>query len=241
VTIDIARIRGEDLQMRNEIQQRTRVAVTPKPLLRGWLHAGAAIAACVFTAALCWRSRADPPRLVSMLIFGLSMIELYGVSALYHIGNWTDAARGRLRALDHTNIFVQIAGTYTPLCFNVLSGPTRTTILGAIWVLAAGGVGSATLAPHTPRWVRIVLYVGMGWVALLALPVFLTVLPWQATASLVFGGLLYTVGALVYAVRWPDPYPRVWGFHEIFHAFVVAGGVTFAAVVWIWALPFPRA
>ncbi|MCA1598679.1 MAG: hemolysin III family protein, partial [Chloroflexi bacterium] len=120
--------------MRNEIQQRTRVAVTTKPLLRGWLHAGAAVAACVFTVALCWRSRADPPRLVSMLIFGLSMIELYGVSALYHIGNWTDAARGRLRALDHANIFVQIAGTYTPLCFNVLSGPTRTTILGAIWV-----------------------------------------------------------------------------------------------------------
>ena len=223
-------------------QRRARAtAVAPKPLLRGWLHMGAAVAACLFTVAVCWRSRADPPRLVSMLIFGLSMIELYGVSALYHIGNWTSAARGRLRALDHANIFVQIAGAYTPLCFNVLSGPTRTTILGAIWALATAGVGNAILATHAPRWIRVGLYVGMGWIALLALPVFLAVLPWQATATLVLGGLLYTVGALVYASRWPDPYPRVWGFHEIFHAFVVAGGITFATAVWIWALPFPRA
>ncbi len=226
--------------MRDMTRDQSCAAVAPKPLLRGWLHMGAAVAACLFTVAVCWRSRADPPRLISMLIFGLSMIELYGVSALYHIGNWTSAARGRLRALDHANIFVQIAGAYTPLCFNVLSGPTRTTILGAIWALATAGVGSAILAPHAPRWIRVGLYVGMGWIALLALPVFLAVLPWQATATLVLGGLLYTVGALVYASRWPDPYPRVWGFHEIFHAFVVAGGITFATVVWIWALPFPR-
>jgi len=213
----------------------------PKPLLRGWLHAAAALAAIVFTAVICWRSRADVPRLVSLLIFGLSMVELYGVSATYHIGRWTGATRRRLRALDHANIFVQIAGTYTPLCFNVLAGPARPAILAAIWALAAGGVSSATLTPHAPRWLRVGLYVAMGWVAVLVLPAFLSALPWQATAGLAAGGLLYTLGALVYALRWPDPFPRVLGFHEIFHAFVVAGGVTFATVVWVWVLPFPRA
>ncbi len=212
-----------------------------KPLLRGWLHVAAALAAVVFTIVVCWRSRADTPRLVSLLIFGLSMIELYGVSATYHVGRWTGATRRRLRALDHANIFVQIAGTYTPLCFNVLTGPARVAILCAIWALAAAGVGSATLTPQAPRWLRAALYVAMGWVALLALPAFLAALPWQATAGLAAGGILYTLGALVYALRWPDPFPRVFGFHEIFHALVVAGGITFAAVVWIWVLPFPRA
>ncbi len=215
--------------------------VPPKPLLRGWLHAAAALAAATFTVVICWRSRADPPRLVSMLIFGLSMVELYSVSAAYHIGDWTAPVRRRLRALDHANIFVQIAGTYTPLCFNVLAGPLRPAILGIIWSLAAAGVGCATLAPGASRGLRAALYVGMGSIAALAVPAFLDRLPWPATAGLALGGLLYMLGALVYARRWPDPFPRVLGFHEVFHILVVAGGVTFAALVWIWVLPFPRA
>jgi len=210
-------------------------------LLRGWLHAVAAVAAIVFTALVCWRGRADSIRLLSLLIFGLSMVELYGVSAVYHIGSWTGAARRRLRALDHANIFVLIAGTYTPLCVNVLAGHLRGAILGVIWALAAAGVGCATLTPRAPRLLRVALYVGMGWVALLALPAFVAALPWPATAGLLLGGALYTLGALVYARRWPDPFPRVLGFHEVFHLLVVAGGVTFAILVWVWALPFPRA
>ncbi len=215
-------------------------AEAPKPLLRGWLHAAAALVAVAFTVVVCWRGRADPPRALSLFVFGLSTIELYSVSAVYHIGGWTGAARRRLRALDHANIFVQIAGVYTPLCFNVLAGSVRPAILGVIWALAAGGVGCATLTPRAPRWARASLYVGMGWVAALVLPAFPSALPWPATAGLALGGLLYTLGALVYACRWPNPFPRVLGFHEIFHTFVVAGGGVFAAVVWIWVIPFPR-
>src|SRR5437016_11308287 len=106
-----------------------------KPLLRGWSHAIAAVASIVLTVALCWLSREDLPRLLSIFIFGLSMIELYTVSAIYHIITWSAKRRRVLRALDHANIFVLIAGTYTPVCFNILAGWMRITILVIIWFL----------------------------------------------------------------------------------------------------------
>lgn len=209
----------------------------PKPMLRGWFHAAAVLAALTFTVLACLRVRTDPARLVSMLIFGLSMIELFGVSALYHIGRWSAPVARRLRALDHANIFVFIAGTYTPLCFNILAGWFRPTLLTIIWLLAALGIGLATLTARTPRWVHVVLYVAMGWVSLLALPAFLALRPPLFVVALLAGGALYTVGAVIYATRRPNPWPAVFGFHEIFHLFVVAGAVVFAVAVWIWALP----
>jgi hemolysin III len=226
------------------LQHTTKAGATtvaaPKPLLRGWSHAVAALGAVAITVALCLLSRADPPRLVSMLIFGLSMVELYTVSAVYHIGRWGAARRRLLRALDHANIFILIAGTYTPLCFNVLNGWVRVALLALIWLLAATGVALAVFAPHMPRWVGTGLYIGMGWVALLALPAFAAALSWAAVATLLLGGVLYTLGGVVYAQRRPDPFPRVFGFHEIFHLFVIAGSVAFICAIWIWALPFPR-
>ena len=218
----------------------TTVHTLPKPLLRGRFHAAAAVAALALTTALGVRSHADPPRLIAMLIFGLSRVELYSVSAVYHIGRWGPVAWRRLRALDHANIFVLIAGTYTPLCFNVLSGWLRLAMLALIWALALAGAALATLTLRTPRWLSTALYVGMGWVALLALPAFARELGWVAVAMLLLGGGLYTAGAVVYARRRPDPFPRVLGFHEVFHLFVIAGGAAFAAAVWLWALPFPR-
>ncbi len=214
--------------------------VIPKPLLRGWFHAIADIASLIFTIILCIRSQDDLPRLFSLLIYGLSMIELYTVSAIYHIGKWPERIRRRLRSLDHANIFVLIAGTYTPLCFNLLHGWVRPTILILIWSLALLGVALATLTLHTPRWLTAGLYVAMGWVVIFAFPAFLAVVPWAALVWLLLGGILYTVGALIYARRRPDPLPRFFGFHELFHLFVIAGSVAFAVTVWVWALPFPR-
>jgi hemolysin III len=96
------------------------------------------------------------------------------------------------------------------------------------------------LAPGLPRWIGTGLYIGMGWVAVLALPAFLAVLPWTAVATLLLGGVLYTLGGVVYARRRPNPFPRVLGFHEVFHLLVVAGGATFATMIWLWVLPFPH-
>ncbi len=223
-----------------ENAQDTQAQLPIKPLLRGWSHAMAAVAALLVTVILCWLSRNDGARLISMLIFGLSMIELYTISALYHILPWSAAKKRVMRALDHANIFVLIAGTYTPLCFNILSGWLRLAILIAIWLLAAVGVGLSLFTLKVSRWLMAALYVGMGWVVVLALPTFLAAISWQGVATLLLGGVLYTIGALVYASKWPNPFPRVWGFHEIFHLFVIAGSVAFTVCVWVWALPFPR-
>ena len=212
--------------------------VVAKPLMRGWSLAAASLWAIGLTAALCVRARADTPRLISVAIFGLTMIELYSVSALYHIGMWRPLAARRLRSLDHANIFLLIAGTYTPLCVNVLTGWARVAMLVTIWALAILGVGLAVVAPDLPRKISAGLYIGMGWVAVLALPAFTAALHWPALLTLVAGGVLYTLGGVVYGWRWPNPFPRVFGFHEVFHLFVIAGGLAFAAVVWFWVLPF---
>ena len=126
---------------------------------------GLPFASLLLTIALCWQSRSDLPRLISLLIFGLSMLELYTISALYHIGRWHARTDRVLRAIDHANIFVMIAGTYTPLCFNLLSGWLRVTILLVIWILAAIGGGLAIFTLRLPRWITAALYIGMGWVS----------------------------------------------------------------------------
>src|SRR5579862_3511687 len=182
--------------MNNTLHSALAVPTRPvqKPLMRGWSHALAAFASLVLVVVFCVESWSDGPLLIALLIFGVSMLELYTISALYHIGRWGPRTARVLRAIDHANIFVLIAGTYTPLCFHLLSGWLRITILAVIWGLAATGVSLAVFALRLPRWVNAALYIGMGWMVLLALPAFLAVIPWYAVALLGLGGLLYTVG-----------------------------------------------
>jgi len=213
----------------------------PRPLLRGRLHAGGAVLAIVATALLVERTWSDTLRAVTMLIFGLSMVELYVVSATYHMGPWEGRKRSVFRALDHANIYVLIAGTFTPICVNVLDGWLRVAVLAVVWVLALSGVLAAAFALRLPRWGSVALYLILGWVALPALPELFRLLPAEPIALMFLGGVFYSVGAVVYALRRPDPFPRVLGFHEVFHLFVIAGSAAFFAVVWIWVVPYPRA
>lgn len=227
-----------DTTLNKEEQSPAAIAIS-KPLLRGWSHALAAAGALALTIVFCWLSRNDGPRLLALLIYGLSMIELYTVSATYHIGRWRPATRRVLRAVDHANIFVLIAGTYTPLCAVLLAGWVRVAMLVAIWVLALTGIGLAVVNERLPRWVNASLYVGMGWVAVLVLPALWAAMRW-GVALLVLGGALYTVGAVIYARKRPNPFPRVFGYHEVFHLFVIAGSAAFAVAIGIWALaPLP--
>jgi len=213
----------------------------PKPLLRGWSHAGAAVAALGTTVALYALCGDDRPRALSMLVFGVSMILLYAVSATYHIGRWQPRTERILRALDHANIYVLIAGTFTPLCVNVLDGSFRTTMLTVMWSIAGAGVVLSVFTDHLPRWLTAGLYVGMGWIGVVLLPSFAAHLPWPAVGLLLGGGVLYTVGAVIYALQRPDPYPQVFGYHEVFHLFVIGGSAAFAVAVWVFVLPFSRA
>lgn len=227
--------------MAHDRPERDRAHLLPKPLMRGWSHAAAAVAALITTIALVVLSGDDVARAVSMLIFGLSMIVMYGVSAIYHIGRWRPATARVLRALDHANIYLLIAGTFTPLCFNVLDGLLRDAMLVIIWSIALLGVGLSVFTEHLPRFVTAGLYIGMGWIGVVVVPAFAKLMPWPAVAVLLLGGLLYTVGALVYALRRPDPYPQVFGFHEVFHLFVIGGSAAFTVTIWVWVLPYTRA
>jgi hemolysin III len=211
-----------------------------KPLLRGWSHALAALAAVVITIVLLVQTRADIVRFLSVLVFGFSMIALYLGSAVYHIGRWQGRRATLLQAIDHANIFLLIAGTYTPICVNVMTGWLRVLVLTLIWLVGLSGALVSVLTLRLPRWILTGLYLGMGWIALIALPQLAQRLPWEAIALLLSGGLLYSIGAVVYALKRPNPLPRVFGFHEIFHLFTIAGGAAFVAMIWIWVVPFPR-
>jgi hemolysin III len=168
------------------------------------------------------------------------MIGLYSVSAVYHIGRWQGRRAVVLHALDRANIFLLIAGTYTPFCLIVLDGVMRVTLLALIWSLAAIGMGSAIFTIRLPRWASTSLYLGMGWLSLIVTPALVRALPAAAMAFVVAGGLLYSAGAVVYALKRPDPWPRIFGFHEIFHIFVVAGSAAFLIAIWGWVVPFAR-
>jgi hemolysin III len=207
-----------------------------KPLLRGWSHAVAAVVGGVGTVVLISRSSGDVPRLISVLIYGVSLVVLFGVSAVYHVGNWSPPRRALLRRLDHANIFVFIAGTYTPVAVNVLDGRWRIVVLVTLW--AAALCGSLAVAPalHIPRWALTGMYLLMGWVGVLVMPQVAERVG-AGVLLLAGGGALYSLGAVIYALRWPRLWPRVFGYHEAFHLLVVAASCLFFAFVVAFVVP----
>jgi len=211
-----------------------------RPLLRGYLHAWAAIGAAIGGTYLVVLSSDDRPRQLSMLVYGVGLTLLFAFSALYHLRTWGPVRESILRRIDHANIFVLIAATYTPLAFNVLSGSWRVAILGAVWGAALVGVVAAVAAVQLRRWARAGLYVAMGWIALAAMGQISEALPWPAIALVISGGVMYSTGALFYAVRWPDIWPRIFGYHEVFHLLTIAGALAFYLVVLVYVLPAPR-
>jgi hemolysin III len=162
---------------------------------------------------------------VAATIYALAVCALYGTSALYHRVNWQPAARAVMKRLDHSMILVLIAGTYTPFALLVLSGTTATVVLATVWGGALGGIALRMLWIGAPRWVVILPYLLVGWIALFVLP---DLLHAGGVATLVLvasGGLIYSLGALVYATRRPNPWPHTFGYHEVFHLMTILAGV----------------
>lgn len=196
--------------------------VTPRPYLRGTLHGGVAILAPAAMVLLLLL--ADSPRgYVGAAIFATSLMLLYTTSASYHLAPWPARARRVVMRLDHSMIFILIAGTYTPFCLSVVGDAWGIPMLAFVWTVAILGVGLKVRRPDAPRWLSVSLYIGLGWVGFIAAWPVVNNLPAWGVAMLAGGGLLYTLGALIYARRWPDPRPRWFGYHEVFHAFVVVG------------------
>ncbi|MDO4607014.1 MAG: hemolysin III family protein [Bowdeniella nasicola] len=209
-----------------------------KPKLRGWIHLATAPLALAAGIVLITLTPTVAGKL-SVVVFAFSTVLLFGHSAVYHRGTWSPRAAAILRRMDHANIFLLIAGTYTPLSVILLDYSTATLVLSVVWIGALVGIALRLLWLRAPRWLYVPLYIALGWVAVAFLRDF-----WTAGGPAVFwlvlsGGIAYTVGAIVYGTRWPDPAPRWFGFHEIFHLCTVGGYVchciaVFMAAVSLW-------
>jgi hemolysin III len=208
-----------------------------KPRLRGVSHQWAFFVSVATGVALVLAAP-NGRATAAVSIYAFSVAGLFGASALYHRINWsTTGARRWMRRLDHSMIFLLIAGTYTPFAVLALNGPLATAILIVVWAAALGGIVLKLAWIDAPKWLVALIYVAIGWVALAAFPQLLDKLGVTATAMVAAGGLLYTVGAVVYARKRPDPSPTVFGYHEIFHALVILAAALQYAVVAFWVLP----
>jgi hemolysin III len=211
-----------------------------KPRLRGWSHAVGAVFAIIGAAALVIASREQPAKALTMAIYGLSLILLLGMSAVYHIGTWRPRVRAVLRGLDHANIFLFIAATYTAVVFNAVTGYWRVGILVSIWLLAVIGMATLTGAIAIPRWAVAGLYVGLGWIGVVAIPQIAGSLGLPALLLILLGGLLYSTGALAYAFKRPRLWPATFGYHEVFHLLVLGASASFFLVMALYVVPFRR-
>jgi hemolysin III len=194
---------------------------TAKPKLRGWLHAvmfPLALAAGIVLVALAGTTEAR----VASAIFAISAALLFGTSAMFHRGNWSPRVHRFLRRMDHSNIFLIIAGTYTPFAVLLLPSSEGRTLLWIVWVGALAGVAFRVFWVSAPRWLYTPIYVALGWVAVFYLPDFVRRGGAAVVALILVGGVFYSVGALIYGLKRPDPSPRWFGFHEVFHSLTVA-------------------
>ena len=208
----------------------------PKPRMRGVSHQWAAIASVPLGIALIVMA-SGAREIVAASIYAFSLTALLSTSAVYHRVNWQrDGARRWMRRLDHTMIFVLIAGTYTPFALLVMEGTFADVILVTVWACAAGGAILNLAWWDAPKWFTSIVYVSTGWVAVAAMPQLWDRIGPLGVGLLALGGALYTVGAVIYATRRPDPSPEVFGYHEIFHALVIAASALQFAVIAIYAM-----
>ncbi|MEX1277023.1 MAG: hemolysin III family protein [Bacteroidota bacterium] len=178
-----------------------------------------------------------PWHIVSFSIFGMSLILLYAASSLYHLLPVGEQAVPILRKIDHIMIYVLIAGTYTPVCLVALRGPWGWSLFGTVWGLALGGILLKFFWMNAPRWFSTAIYLGMGWLVVIALAPLIEAMPAGGVIWLSIGGMFYTVGAVIYAVKKPNIVPGVFGFHELWHLFVMAGSFSHFWVMLRYILP----
>jgi hemolysin III len=198
------------------------------PRLRGWIHQYCAIAAVIAGVPLVALSWAEVSKRAghSTLTYALAIVAMFAVSAIYHRVHWESAyVRNWMRRLDHSMIFVLIAGTYTPFARLTMPRGTGYVVLAIVWGGAVAGIALTLFWPTAPRWLNVTLYLLLGWVAVWCLRMILADAGVAAVVLLALGGALYSLGAIFYGLRWPDPWPTTFGYHEIFHACTAAAAI----------------
>lgn len=192
-----------------------------KPKLRGWLHAGmfpVSLAAGIVLVALAPSGEAR----IAAVVFSIAAVLLFGTSALFHRGNWSPNVKNILRRMDHANIFLIIAGSYTPFAMLGLPEDQGRLLMTIVWSGALLGVLFRIFWMAAPRWLYTTLYLVVGWIAVFFLPELIDGVGVAAVVLIIIGGGLYTLGALVYGLKWPNPWHGWFGFHEVFHALTIA-------------------
>lgn len=206
------------------------------PRLRGVSHAYAFFVAVVAVALLIVFTPGGEPRMAAA-VYGVGLCALFGGSALYHRWRWNPSWRPWLRRIDHSTIYLFIAASYTPVGWLVLSGTTQWIVLITVWAGAIAGVTLSIAWINAPRALCALCYVALGWVAVLAFPQLRAELPSVALTLVALGGALYTIGAIIFALGRPNPWPKVFGFHEIFHVFVILAAIAHFVAMAGWIVP----
>ncbi|HET9858896.1 MAG TPA: hemolysin III family protein [Nocardioidaceae bacterium] len=209
-------------QVREQVREKLQEV---KPQLRGWLHAATAPLALAAGIVLIVLSPTPATRIGSA-IFAASALALFTASATMHRGTWSERTGLWLRRLDHSSIFLLIAGSYTPFTLILLEGEQRVTLLAIAWGGAALGILFRLFWTGAPRWLYTPIYIMLGWAAVFYFPAFFASAKAATITCLVVGGLLYTIGGFVYGFRWPNPSPRWFGFHEVFHTLTIIAFAT---------------
>jgi hemolysin III len=202
-----------------------------RPLLRGHSHQAMfflSLSACIL---LIIKSK-TPIEYFSSTVYAMAVLTMFGISALFHRVTWQPKAYGLMKQLDHSAIFIMIAGNFTPVCLLALPQPSGTRLLIAVWIVAVVGIAKKIVFKNAPRWLSVFLYLSAGYMAVPYIPELYHSLGDRNVALLISGGVVYTIGALCYALKWPDPDPKVFGFHEIFHLLVNLGAVLHFIVIW---------
>nr|WP_245594440.1 hemolysin III family protein [Actinospica robiniae] len=219
-----------DLTPQSAVASATNALIPPRPKLRGWLHAGTfPLAFAGGIVLICLAPTTGTA--VACSVFAVSSWLLFGVSGIYHTKTWSPKWKAVLRRFDHTNIFLIIAGTYTPVSVTLLSRAEARLLLVLVWTGAAVGIGFRMFWLSAPRWVYVPCYIALGWAALFFLPQLERTGGLTVVVLIIVGGVLYSIGAVIYALKKPDLSPKWFGFHELFHALTIAAfGCHYTAV-----------
>ena len=214
----------------------TALAPLVKPRMRGWLHFWSFAVSVAASATLISVSAAlvGAGAALATSVYSVTILGLFGTSALYHRRTWrTERSRTIMKRADHSMIFLFIAGTYTPIIALTTAPDRARLVLTIVWAGALAGVVLKTVWPHAPAWLGVPVYLALGYVAVFVIPDLLRGGGVAALVLIITGGLLYTVGAVFYATRWPNPWPETFGFHEFFHAATVLAAICHHVAIWL--------
>lgn len=205
--------------------------------IRGFLHGGAAVATAVGLVLLIIRAWGSAAALTGALIFGLALLVMFTVSSLYHSIPWNKMWKARLQRVDHSMIYLVVAGTFTPVAIAVLDGVGLAVSLSVLWGIAATGIVLKSLLPNVKIWLSVSLQLSMGWLAIAWVPRIVDELGWGAVVLILLGGLCYTVGAVIFLTKWPKLLPKSFSYHELFHVLVVTASALHFMAIWLYAIP----